>query len=313
MSGNGQPAWCGGVADGFAWRGHQIACETVGDGPPVLLIHHPDLGASRAEWRALAPRLAAAGYRAIALDLLGFGQSDCPPIWYEADLYLELLTDFRDAMIGEPCHLAGRGMGAAYAAVLATAAPALHPSLTAINPFGIRPAEPQAEQYRQLAGSPAARAAYNAVTEAGELLRWLREEVYYAAEQVSAEVLAQVAQVAQRDNAEFPIAGQVAGLLYRDIRREWVALEQPILLVWGEACEVPSLQDVDDYLMPLRPNAPFFVMDQRPVGIWKQSVTYKCFPYTRQLPHVEASEGVASALLEHLGAAELDARLNGSS
>jgi pimeloyl-ACP methyl ester carboxylesterase len=47
-----------------------------GDGPPVLLLHgFPD---SRRLWRRQLPALAAAGYRAIAPDLRGFGETDRP-------------------------------------------------------------------------------------------------------------------------------------------------------------------------------------------------------------------------------------------
>ena len=48
-----------------------------GKGPAVILLHgFPDLAYS---WRHQLPALAAGGYRAIAPDLRGYGQTDCPP------------------------------------------------------------------------------------------------------------------------------------------------------------------------------------------------------------------------------------------
>jgi pimeloyl-ACP methyl ester carboxylesterase len=47
-----------------------------GSGPPVVLLH--GLGASSYSWRLVAPKLAAAGHRVIALDLKGFGRSAKP-------------------------------------------------------------------------------------------------------------------------------------------------------------------------------------------------------------------------------------------
>ncbi len=54
-----------------------LHAERVGrGGPPVLLLH--GFGTCAFLWRQLAPQLASAGYTAIALDLLGHGESDRP-------------------------------------------------------------------------------------------------------------------------------------------------------------------------------------------------------------------------------------------
>lgn len=59
--------------------GLRIGYETAGDGPPVLLIH--GFGSSRAQnWRATGwyKTLAEAGFRVIAMDCRGHGDSDKP-------------------------------------------------------------------------------------------------------------------------------------------------------------------------------------------------------------------------------------------
>ncbi len=54
-----------------------LAVYELGDGPPVILVHgFPELAYS---WRHQLPALAAAGYRAIAADMRGYGGSDKPP------------------------------------------------------------------------------------------------------------------------------------------------------------------------------------------------------------------------------------------
>ena len=56
--------------------GVALAVETVGEGPPVLLVHgFPDSGRV---WRHQVGALAAAGHRVIVPDLRGFGASDRP-------------------------------------------------------------------------------------------------------------------------------------------------------------------------------------------------------------------------------------------
>ena len=61
-----------------------------GDGTPVLFLHgFPETSYS---WRRQLPALAAAGFRAVAMDLRGYGQSSKPP---EVDAYrlTELVRD----------------------------------------------------------------------------------------------------------------------------------------------------------------------------------------------------------------------------
>ncbi|MEQ8204906.1 MAG: alpha/beta hydrolase [Woeseia sp.] len=59
-----------------ATNGIQLAVHEAGSGPAVLLLHgFPELAYS---WRHQLPALAAAGYRAIAPDLRGYGQSSAP-------------------------------------------------------------------------------------------------------------------------------------------------------------------------------------------------------------------------------------------
>ena len=54
-----------------------LSVHEMGDGPPVILVHgFPELSFS---WRHQLPALAAAGYRAIAPDMRGYGGSDKPP------------------------------------------------------------------------------------------------------------------------------------------------------------------------------------------------------------------------------------------
>lgn len=54
----------------------QLAVHELGEGPPLVLVHgFPELAYS---WRHQLPALAAAGYRAIAPDMRGYGGSDKP-------------------------------------------------------------------------------------------------------------------------------------------------------------------------------------------------------------------------------------------
>jgi pimeloyl-ACP methyl ester carboxylesterase len=59
-----------------AANGIRIHCAEEGTGPLVLLVHgFPE---SWYSWRHQLPALAAAGYRAVAIDVRGYGRSSCP-------------------------------------------------------------------------------------------------------------------------------------------------------------------------------------------------------------------------------------------
>src|SRR5512143_1978967 len=51
----------------------QLAFDDTGHGPLVICV--PSMGDLRGEYRFLIPQLAAAGYRAISLDVRGHGES----------------------------------------------------------------------------------------------------------------------------------------------------------------------------------------------------------------------------------------------
>ncbi len=82
----------------------------MGTGRPLVLVH--GFGACIGHWRKNIPVLAAAGYRVFALDLLGFGGSDKPPLNYTLELWEQLLKDFCAAHIQEPAVFVGNSIGA---------------------------------------------------------------------------------------------------------------------------------------------------------------------------------------------------------
>jgi len=80
-------------AAGLAYR--QARPDTVSDPPAVLLVH--GFPQSSYMWQDLLPALADAGYRALAPDLAGYGDSphDRPGTW---ERHIEALEDFRESL-----------------------------------------------------------------------------------------------------------------------------------------------------------------------------------------------------------------------
>lgn len=108
--------------------------EARGDGPVVLLLHgFPD---SRRLWREVAPRLVAAGYRTIAFDQRGCGESDAPA--GRRHYRIGRLTADAAAILAalgprEPVHVMGHDWGAVVAWCLAMTRPGTVRSAVAIS------------------------------------------------------------------------------------------------------------------------------------------------------------------------------------
>src|SRR3546814_11902988 len=86
--------------------GISIAASLVGDGlgrPPVLLAHGG--GQTRRTWRKTMQQLAQHGYRSLAIDMLGHGESD----WADPDQYR--FADFAKDILAVCDRLIGRASG----------------------------------------------------------------------------------------------------------------------------------------------------------------------------------------------------------
>jgi pimeloyl-ACP methyl ester carboxylesterase len=87
-------------------------------GPPVVLLH--GFGTCAFLWRRLAPALAMAGHTAIAVDLLGHGESDRPAdASYGLAAQAEYLARALAALRLPPCTVVGQDIGALVALRLA--------------------------------------------------------------------------------------------------------------------------------------------------------------------------------------------------
>lgn len=110
-----------------------IGYDEQGDGPLVILA--PGLGDLRQEYRYLAPRLAAAGYRAVTVDLRGHGGSS--PRWpsYAAGAYADDLVALIDHLGGGPAVLVANSFAADPAVRVAARHPERVDGLVLIGAF----------------------------------------------------------------------------------------------------------------------------------------------------------------------------------
>lgn len=102
--------------------------------PAIVLLHgYPD---SSAMWSGFAPRLAAGGFRVIAPDLRGFGETDMPARLKDYDIETGAAPDviaILDALGVERAHLVGHDFGAVVAWTLAIRRPDRFRTLAALS------------------------------------------------------------------------------------------------------------------------------------------------------------------------------------
>lgn len=117
----------------IAGDGVELAVLDEGEGYPVLLLHgFPD---SSRLWRHQVAALSAAGMRAIAPDLRGFGESDRPeaPEDYAIARSVADMVAVLDALAIDRAHVVGHDFGAVVAWVLAALVPDRVDHLVAIS------------------------------------------------------------------------------------------------------------------------------------------------------------------------------------
>jgi pimeloyl-ACP methyl ester carboxylesterase len=112
--------------------GGRIAYEVTGEGPLAVLSH--GIGDRREAYRFLAPRLAQAGYRVVAADLRGHGESSMG--WASisrTDVAGDLLALIRH--LGGPAVIVGHSISGGAATIAAAMEPELISGIVEINPF----------------------------------------------------------------------------------------------------------------------------------------------------------------------------------
>lgn len=116
-------------------RPYRLAHADIGKGRPVVLLH--GLAASKEIWSPMAEELAGNGWRVIAPDLMGFGDSPKPQ-WskYTVRDHARMVAAFlkQSGVNKQPAIVVGHSMGCLVAVQLATAYPALVKRLVLYEP-----------------------------------------------------------------------------------------------------------------------------------------------------------------------------------
>jgi pimeloyl-ACP methyl ester carboxylesterase len=209
---------------------------------PVLLLHGAHLSASSFEWRRNFSALSQE-FRVYAPDLLGFGLSDRPALDYSANTYVTLISDFTREVVGRPALVVARGQSAAFSTRAAYLDPQLFTRLVLISPTGIAAAAPNGQDgpmavlrnaLRRVTETTAGEVPYAFLTTKSALSLFVARQSYAHSEQITPDLVRYLFATTHQHGARFAPLAFMAGKLDLEVANDFVRLQQPVLLVWGE-------------------------------------------------------------------------------
>jgi pimeloyl-ACP methyl ester carboxylesterase len=121
-------------------NGHRIHLTIAGSSGPVVLLCH-GFPESWYSWRHQLPVLAAAGYRAVAMDMLGYGRSSKPayPLAYRLTALAQVCAAVVQELGNAPAIIVGHDIGAPVAWTAAWTRPDVFSAVVGVSlPFGGR-------------------------------------------------------------------------------------------------------------------------------------------------------------------------------
>lgn len=117
----------------YQWRFGKIYYTKQGAGKPLLLIHDLQAGASNFEWNRIESELSKT-HEVYAIDLLGCGQSEKPPLTYTNFFYVQLLCDFIKNVIGKKTDVIASGYSGSFTIMACNNDADLFDKIVLVNP-----------------------------------------------------------------------------------------------------------------------------------------------------------------------------------
>ncbi|ERN42967.1 putative hydrolase or acyltransferase (alpha/beta hydrolase superfamily) [Rubidibacter lacunae KORDI 51-2] len=240
----------------FEKREVTICYETLGTGTPVLLLPAFSTVSSREEMVGIARSLSPY-FQVVALDWLGFGDSERPEIEYTRALYQQLIQHFVRDCFDKPVAIVAAGHASGYALHCAHTLPNACAKLVLIAPTWKGPFRAMgmpklvAGGVRTLVRSPLLGQALYALNTAPAFLEFMyRRHVYVDCSLLTSDFIKHKHRITQQSGARFAPAAFVTGALdpMRD-REEWLSvarsLELPVLAIFAEHSPPQSKAEMD--------------------------------------------------------------------
>ena len=227
-----------GEAHVFQWTYGRIFYTVSGpaDAPPLLMLHTPEVGGSSYELREMVEPLAHY-YRVYALDLLGFGLSDRPNLYYSGETYTALVQDFLTEVIKKPALLLASGLSCNYSIAIAGTRPELCERLILLSPNTLlreRGAVRRQQRMRRLLHNPLIGLFVYALLTIRAVLRYVVAwQQGVTAATVTRNELDHHYAAAHQLGAQYAANAFLTGRLALDVSHQVETVRTPMVLLWG--------------------------------------------------------------------------------
>jgi pimeloyl-ACP methyl ester carboxylesterase len=229
----------------YSSRG-QVVYHESGQGGPLVFLHGVYVGASSYEWSKVYPHFAEA-HQVLAVDLLGFGESERPNPALSPANHIRVLTELLRAKCGgERAAVIASGLSAGFVTVLAAQHPDLIHRLIFLMPNGVadfgRRRVPK--PYGLFSRIPVVNKAFyrRYLSTRIQVRAWLKSFGFAEPEKVTDEVIEVLTNCARQFGAERAILQWMSRRFNLELEKRLEELSQPVTLIWGEKAVYPPLE-----------------------------------------------------------------------
>jgi pimeloyl-ACP methyl ester carboxylesterase len=252
----------GGTFERYPSRHGDVAYTVHGAGAPLLLLHGFGAGNSSLEWEANIAELAR-HHTVYALDFLGWGLSDRYRHLHTAQDYIEVIVNFLDDVVNEPCAIAASSQAGPLAVEAAAQQPSLVSALVLVCPSigGDGGAGPERKALQKVLSLPVVGTSiYNFIASRRGIQKFSHDHLFFDKTRVDESLVARFHTTAHQTDAQYGVYSFLGGAFDVDVREAWSRLEIPTLLVWGRNARLDGLETAPEWLA-LKPDARLAVID----------------------------------------------------
>lgn len=217
-----------------------------GKGIPIVLLHSVNAVASSFEMKPIFDHLCASTSRPVfAVDWIGFGLSDRPPVDYRPPIFQRQLRRFLSERIHQPADVIAYSLGCEFAAVTARSHPFLFRRLVLICPTSLDekqdPGLLRTTFLRALDKSGIFEVGYQRLTRRQSLRMFYQKYIYSKGEQLPVELLEYAHMSSQVRGAHHAPASFLEGRLFspREAREAYASSVLPSLIIVPEDFRSP--------------------------------------------------------------------------
>jgi len=219
----------------------EVIYHTSGKGVPLIFVHGVTPGGSSYEWSRVYPGFAESR-EVLAVDLIGFGESERPPRVLTADDHARGISDFlRAACHGRQAVVVASGLSAGFCLLMASQHPELTRQLILFLPDAVlqNPGKSVRRPFAPVRKLPFLRQFVyrNCFARKPFLRTWLAKNAFENPEDADEDVVNAYAAFAQQSGAEHAIHGLLAGTYDLDLAGRLPSVQQPVTFLLSSKAE----------------------------------------------------------------------------